>query len=84
MGHEFQKKVEIMDKNVDYIIYCESGVRGGLFHGVKWKNLDLNLHITSLEGLLDGKLVNYPLYQTIKQNKFLFKKLLKPTKGFMW
>lgn len=30
-GHEFQKKVEVMDKNADYLIYCESGVRGGYF-----------------------------------------------------
>ena len=30
-GHDFQKKVDLMNKNVDYIIYCESGVRGGYF-----------------------------------------------------
>ncbi len=30
-GHEFQKKVEQLDKNKDYVIYCRSGVRGGYF-----------------------------------------------------
>ncbi len=30
-GHEFQKKVETLNKNNDYLIYCHSGVRGGYF-----------------------------------------------------
>lgn len=30
-GHEFQSKVEKLDKNKIYLIYCKSGVRGGYF-----------------------------------------------------
>lgn len=30
-GHQFQGKVEKLDKNKLYIIYCKSGVRGGYF-----------------------------------------------------
>ncbi|CDG66078.1 MAG: hypothetical protein PWQ15_1197 [Methanobacterium sp.] len=30
-GHQFQSKVEKLDKNQPYIIYCKSGVRGGYF-----------------------------------------------------
>jgi rhodanese-related sulfurtransferase len=30
-GHEFQKKVNKLDKDKDYVIYCRSGVRGGYF-----------------------------------------------------
>ncbi|MBP2045950.1 rhodanese-like domain-containing protein [Methanobacterium aggregans] len=30
-GHEFQKKVENLDKDKIYLIYCKSGVRGGYF-----------------------------------------------------
>lgn len=30
-GHEFQRKVEKLDKNKIYLIYCKSGVRGGYF-----------------------------------------------------
>ncbi|AEG19389.1 rhodanese-like domain-containing protein [Methanobacterium paludis] len=30
-GHEFQQKVEKLDKEQNYLIYCKSGVRGGYF-----------------------------------------------------
>jgi len=30
-GHQFQSKVEKLDKTIPYIIYCKSGVRGGYF-----------------------------------------------------
>jgi rhodanese-related sulfurtransferase len=30
-GHQFQSKVEKLDKTRPYIIYCKSGVRGGYF-----------------------------------------------------
>jgi rhodanese-related sulfurtransferase len=30
-GHQFQSKVEKLDKSKPYIIYCKSGVRGGYF-----------------------------------------------------
>lgn len=30
-GHQFQNKVEKLDKTQPYIIYCKSGVRGGYF-----------------------------------------------------
>lgn len=30
-GHEFQKKVEKLDKEKNYLIYCRTGVRGGYF-----------------------------------------------------
>ncbi len=30
-GHEFQKKVNKLDKEKNYVIYCRSGVRGGYF-----------------------------------------------------
>ena len=30
-GHEFQQKVEKLDKEKNYLIYCKSGVRGGYF-----------------------------------------------------
>ena len=30
-GHQFQSKVEKLDKDKTYLIYCKSGVRGGYF-----------------------------------------------------
>ncbi len=30
-GHQFPSKVEKLDKDQPYIIYCKSGVRGGYF-----------------------------------------------------
>ncbi|WP_414469952.1 rhodanese-like domain-containing protein [Methanobacterium sp. ACI-7] len=30
-GHEFKKKVDNLDKEKEYVIYCKSGVRGGYF-----------------------------------------------------
>lgn len=30
-GHQFQKKVEKLDKEKEYVIYCKSGVRGEYF-----------------------------------------------------
>jgi rhodanese-related sulfurtransferase len=33
-GHEFRKKVEKIDKEKNYIIYCRSGVRGEYFMGI--------------------------------------------------
>lgn len=30
-GHHFQEKVDKLDKEKTYIIYCKSGVRGGYF-----------------------------------------------------
>ena len=30
-GHQFQSKVEKLDKDKNYLIYCKSGVRGGYF-----------------------------------------------------
>ena len=36
-GHEFKKKVEKIDKEKNYIIYCKSGARGEYFMGIMRK-----------------------------------------------
>jgi rhodanese-related sulfurtransferase len=64
-GHEFKKKVEIMDKNVDYIIYCESGVRGGYFMG-KMEESGFKSAYNILGGFVGWKISELP---TVSDNK---------------
>lgn len=59
-GHEFQKKVDVLDKNRDYIIYCESGVRGGYFMG-KMKDSGFKSAYNILGGFVGWKISNLPL-----------------------
>lgn len=58
-GHEFQKKVEVMNKNADYLIYCESGVRGGYFMD-KMKESGFKSASNILGGFVGWKISNLP------------------------
>jgi rhodanese-related sulfurtransferase len=64
-GHEFQKKVETMDKNVDYIIYCESGVRGGYFMS-KMEESGFKSAYNILGGFVGWKISELPTVSDIK------------------
>lgn len=62
-GHEFQKKVELMNKNADYLIYCKSGVRGGYFMD-KMKESGFKSAINILGGFVGWKISQLPTVST--------------------
>lgn len=59
-GHHFQAKVEKLDKNKEYIIYCKSGVRGGYFME-KMKESGFKGAYNILGGFVAWKVSNLPL-----------------------
>jgi len=59
-GHEFKKKVENIDKEKDYIIYCRSGIRGGYFMGIM-KELGFPHVYNILGGFVGWKVSKLPL-----------------------
>jgi len=58
-GHDFQEKVERMDKKPDYLIYCKSGVRGGYFMN-KMKESGFHSAFNILGGFVGWKIRNLP------------------------
>lgn len=61
-GHEFRKKVEKIDKEKNYIIYCRSGVRGEYFMGIM-KDLGFPKVYNILGGFVAWKVSKLPLVQ---------------------
>jgi len=59
-GHHFQSKVEKLDKNQLYIIYCKSGVRGGYFME-KMQESGFNGAYNILGGFVAWKISKLPL-----------------------
>ncbi len=59
-GHEFQKKVENLDKEKEYIIYCKSGVRGGYFLS-QMKNSGFKKAHNIQGGYMGWEISNLPL-----------------------
>jgi rhodanese-related sulfurtransferase len=59
-GHEFQKKVEKLDKEKNYLIYCKSGVRGGYFMD-KMRDFGFNGAYNILGGFVAWKISKLPL-----------------------
>ncbi len=59
-GHEFRKKVDKIDKDKNYIIYCRSGVRGEYFMGIM---IELGFHkvYNILGGFVGWKVSKLPL-----------------------
>ncbi len=59
-GHRFQEKVEKLDKNKIYLIYCKSGVRGEYFMG-KMRESGFSKVYNILGGFVAWKVSNLPL-----------------------
>jgi rhodanese-related sulfurtransferase len=59
-GHHFQEKVEKLDKEKKYIIYCKSGVRGGYFLG-KMRDSGFHIAFNILGGFVGWKVSKLPL-----------------------
>ncbi len=59
-GHEFKKKVENIDKEKNYVIYCRSGVRGEYFMGIM-KELGFPHVYNILGGFTGWKVSKLPL-----------------------
>ena len=59
-GHEFQQKVEKLDKEKNYLIYCKSGVRGGYFMD-KMRDSGFNGAYNILGGFVAWKISKLPL-----------------------
>ena len=59
-GHEFRKKVENIDKEKNYIIYCRSGVRGEYFMEIM-KKLGFQQVYNILGGFAGWKVSKLPL-----------------------
>jgi rhodanese-related sulfurtransferase len=59
-GHQFQQKVDKLDKTKSYIIYCHSGVRGGYFMN-KMKDSGFNGAYNILGGFVGWKVSKLPL-----------------------
>ena len=59
-GHEFKKKVENLDKEKNYVIYCKSGVRGEYFMGIM-KELGFPHVYNILGGFVGWKVSKLPL-----------------------
>jgi len=59
-GHQFQQKVDKLDKKKDYIIYCHSGVRGGYFMN-KMRDSGFHSAYNILGGFVGWKVSKLPL-----------------------
>ena len=59
-GHEFKHKVEDIDKEKNYLIYCRSGVRGEYFMGIM-KELGFPHVYNILGGFMGWKVSKLPL-----------------------
>ena len=59
-GHKFQEKVEKLDKEKKYLIYCKSGVRGGYFLD-KMRDSGFNGAYNILGGFMGWKVSKLPL-----------------------
>lgn len=59
-GHEFKKKVQNIDKDKNYIIYCRSGVRGEYFMGIM-KELGFIKVYNILGGFVGWKVSKLPV-----------------------
>ncbi|EKQ54254.1 MAG: Rhodanese-related sulfurtransferase [Methanobacterium sp. Maddingley MBC34] len=59
-GHQFQSKVEKLDKDKNYLIYCKSGVRGGYFLQ-KMRESGFNGAYNILGGFVAWKISKLPL-----------------------
>jgi rhodanese-related sulfurtransferase len=59
-GHHFQEKVEKLDKEKKYLIYCKSGVRGGYFMG-KMRDSGFHVAFNILGGFVGWKVSKLPL-----------------------
>jgi rhodanese-related sulfurtransferase len=59
-GHEFRKKVDKLDKEKNYLIYCRSGVRGEYFMGIM-KELGFHQVYNILGGFVGWKISKLPL-----------------------
>ncbi len=59
-GHEFRKKVDKLDKEKNYLIYCRSGVRGEYFMGIM-KELGFHRVYNILGGFVGWKISKLPL-----------------------
>lgn len=63
-GHQFQKKVEKLDKEKDYLIYCKSGARGAYFMD-KMKESGFNGAYNILGGFVAWKISKLPLESNV-------------------
>lgn len=59
-GHKFQEKVDKLDKENDYLIYCKSGVRGGYFMA-KMRDSGFQRAYNILGGFVGWKINKLPL-----------------------
>lgn len=59
-GHQFPSKVEKLDKDKDYLIYCKSGVRGGYFLD-KMRESGFKVAYNILGGFVAWKISKLPL-----------------------
>jgi len=59
-GHHFQKEVEKLDKEKNYLIYCKSGARGGYFMN-KMKESGFKGAYNILGGFVAWKVSKLPL-----------------------
>ena len=59
-GHKFQEKVEKLDKEKKYLIYCKTGVRGGYFLD-KMRDSGFNGAYNILGGFMGWKVSKLPL-----------------------
>lgn len=58
-GHHFQEKVDKLDKQETYLIYCKSGVRGGYFME-KMKESGFKGAYNILGGFVGWKIREFP------------------------
>jgi len=63
-GHQFQQKVDKLDKSKKYIIYCHSGVRGGYFMN-KMRDSGFKMAYNILGGFVGWKVSKLPLTDEI-------------------
>lgn len=59
-GHEFRRKVDMIDKEKNYVIYCRSGVRGEYFMSIM-KELGFHNVYNILGGFVGWKISKLPL-----------------------